>query len=252
MVHDFAITESFVVIPDQQMVFDVEKMLRGESPVIFDGKKVSRFGILPRYAETSSEIKWVDVPNCFCFHFWNAWEEPITGEIIVIGSCMTPPEKLFNGSSKERLKSTLTEIRLNPSTGTYSRREIAKALTLEAGMVNPRKLGRKTKYAYLAIAEPWPRVSGFAKVDLSTGNVREFLYGEGKYGGEPCFVPSESEAEDEGYVITFMHDERTSKSELLIVNTETMGLEASVKLPSRVPYGFHGKFISSKELESQA
>jgi 9-cis-epoxycarotenoid dioxygenase len=121
-------------------------------------------------------------------------------------------------------------------------------------MVNRNKLGRKTRYAYLAIAEPWPKVSGFAKVDLSTGEVKKFIYGDQKYGGEPCFLPRDhaSENEDDGYILAFVHDEKTWKSELQIVNAMNLQLEASVKLPSRVPYGFHGTFVDSKDLESQA
>ncbi|XP_078428815.1 9-cis-epoxycarotenoid dioxygenase NCED5, chloroplastic-like [Wolffia australiana] len=251
MVHDFAITESSAVIPDQQMVFRLGKLLVGDSPVEFDASKVARFGVLPRYARGAEEMTWVDVPGCFCFHLWNAWDEPETGEVVVLGSRMSPPDRLFNPAVEGELRIVLTEIRLNPRTGAAACRPVAEGLNLEAGMVDPRRLGRKPRYAYLAIAEPWPRVSGIAKVDLLNGEATRFMYGEGRFGGEPCFVPSGGE-EDDGHIIAFMHDEATSTSELLIVSAKEMKLEASVKLPSRVPYGFHGKFISSSDLESQA
>ncbi|KAH6764139.1 nine-cis-epoxycarotenoid dioxygenase 3 [Perilla frutescens var. hirtella] len=255
MMHDFAITEKFVIIPDQQVVFKMSEMIRGGSPVVYDKSKTSRFGVLDKYAEDANAIKWVEVPDCFCFHLWNAWEEPETDEIVVIGSCMTPPDSIFN-ECDEGLKSVLSEIRLNLKTGKSTRKPIMSEddqVNLEAGMVNRNKLGRKTRFAYLAIAEPWPKVSGFAKVDLFTGQVNKFFYGDEKYGGEPLFLPRDGASEeDDGYILAFVHDEKAWKSELQIVNATTMKLEASVKLPSRVPYGFHGTFISANDLANQA
>ncbi|CAM0875733.1 unnamed protein product [Alopecurus aequalis] len=259
MIHDFAITENFVVVPDHQVVFKLQEMLRGGSPVVLDKEKMSRFGVLPKCATDASEMVWVDVPDCFCFHLWNAWEEKETDEVVVIGSCMTPADSIFN-ESDECLESVLTEIRLNTRTGESTRRPIlapSEQVNLEVGMVNSNLLGRKTRYAYLAVAEPWPKVSGFAKVDLATGELTKFEYGEGRFGGEPCFVPMDpatapSRGEDDGYILTFVHDEAAGTSELLVVNAADMRLEATIQLPSRVPYGFHGTFITGSELESQA
>ncbi|KAG0475472.1 hypothetical protein HPP92_015158 [Vanilla planifolia] len=251
MTHDFAITKNMVVIPDQQVVFNLRKMFAGGSPVVYDETKTARFGVLPKYAADVTELLWFDVPDCFCFHFWNAWEEEETSEVVVIGSCMTPADSVFN-ESEDILRAELTEIRLDRKTGRSVRRAIVgSGLNLEVGMVNRDRLGRRTRYAYLAIAEPWPKVSGFAKVDLVTGKTDKFVYGEGKYGGEPCFVPAGKE-EDEGHVLAFVHDEVQERSEMVIVNASDLKLEAVVELPSRVPYGFHGTFVGARSLESQA
>ncbi|XP_075483197.1 9-cis-epoxycarotenoid dioxygenase NCED1, chloroplastic-like [Primulina tabacum] len=256
MMHDFAITENFVIVPDQQVVFKLSEMIKGGSPVAYDKNKVSRFGVLDKFAKNSSGIKWVEVPDCFCFHLWNAWEEPETNEIVVIGSCMTPPDSIFN-ECEEGLKSVLSEIRLNLKNGKSTRKPILSyedQVNLEAGMVNKNRLGRKTQYAYLAIAEPWPKVSGFAKVDLFTGEIKKFIYGDEKFGGEPMFLPAgpDPKSEDDGYILTFVHDEKAWKSQLQIINAITMKLEAIIKLSSRVPYGFHGTFINAKDLANQA
>ncbi|KAG2238899.1 hypothetical protein Bca4012_023687 [Brassica carinata] len=255
MIHDFAITENFVVIPDQQVVFKLGEMMAGNSPVVFDGDKVSRLGIMPKDATEASEIIWVDSPETFCFHLWNAWESPETEEVVVIGSCMSPADSIFN-ERDESLKSVLTEIRINLRTRESTRRGLLDdEVNLEIGMVNRNRLGRKTRFAFLAIADPWPKVSGFAKVDLFTGEIKKYVYGSEKYGGEPFFLPSGAvdgrENEDDGYIFCHVHDEEKESSVLQIVNAVNLKLEATIKLPSRVPYGFHGTFVDSSELVDQ-
>ena len=123
--------------------------------------------------------------------------------------------------------------------------------------MNRQLLGEKTRYVYLAIAEPWPRCSGIAKVDLETGQVTKHLYGPRHFGGEPFYVPEkrnngENKDGDDGFLMGFVTDEEEERSELVIVKALSMKQVASVILPSRVPYGFHGTFASAQELMGQA
>ncbi|KAF3790924.1 9-cis-epoxycarotenoid dioxygenase 1 [Nymphaea thermarum] len=252
MIHDFAVTERLVVVPDHQVVFRLGEMLQGGSPVVLDKRKVARFGLMPRYDTDAKRLRWIDVPGCFCFHIWNAWEEPGSGEVVVIGSCMSPADAMFSDCSQP-LRTELTEIRLDITTGESRRRCLVPGMNLEAGQVNRKRLGRKARYAYLAIVEPWPRCSGIAKVDLETGRAEKFMYGNCRFGGEPCFVhdSGESAREDDGHLVTYVHDEVKGRSELLIINSASLEKEAAVVLPSRVPYGFHGTFVNYEDLGGQ-
>lgn len=260
MIHDFAITENHVVIPDHQVVFKLSEMVRGGSPVVFDPNKTSRFGILSKSDMDDKGTVWIEVPDCFCFHLWNAWEETgNNGEktVVVVGSCMNPPDSIFN-ERDQPLAIELTEIRMNVKTRKATRMVFGAGLNLEAGQVNRRLVGKKTRFLYMAIAEPWPKCSGIAKVDLETGKVEKFLYGDGRYGGEPFYIPKNGhcsggvEDEDGGFIVGFVRDEKGERSEVVVVKAAEMKEVAVVRLPARVPYGFHGTFVSEEELKGQA
>lgn len=60
--------------------------------------------------------------------------------------------------------------------------------------------------------------------------------------------------EDDGYLVTYVHDDGKGGSECVIYSAKTMSSQpvARIMLPQRVPYGFHGEFVTEAELASQA
>ncbi|MGH7292966.1 MAG: carotenoid oxygenase family protein, partial [Myxococcota bacterium] len=56
---------------------------------------------------------------------------------------------------------------------------------------------------------------------------------------------SDSSAEDGGYVLGFVYDKARDNSDLVILDASDMAKApvASIRMPRRVPHGFHGSWI---------
>ncbi|HWO68938.1 MAG TPA: carotenoid oxygenase family protein, partial [Umezawaea sp.] len=52
-----------------------------------------------------------------------------------------------------------------------------------------------------------------------------------------------SAGEDDGVLMGFVYDRHTDRSELAIVDAQSLQDVASIKLPHRVPAGFHGNWV---------
>ena len=69
--------------------------------------------------------------------------------------------------------------------------------------------------------------------------------GDSRFFLEPVFVPSSPDAaEDDGYVMAHVYDAATEKSDIAILHAQDFaaGPIATIHLPGRVPYGFHGNW----------
>lgn len=89
--------------------------------------------------------------------------------------------------------------------------------------------------------------NAIAHIDLKTGKRIERVLDVGDAAGEPVFVPrSESAVEGDGYVLTLVYRAAANTSELLILNAQDIAGEPAtvLKLPRRVPAGFHGNFVA--------
>ncbi|KAH7510969.1 hypothetical protein FEM48_ZijujUnG0059800 [Ziziphus jujuba var. spinosa] len=255
--HDFAITKKYAIFADIQIGMNPMEMIAGGgSPVGTDPSKVPRLGIIPRYAKDESEIRWFDVPGFNIIHAINAWDED-DGDAVV----MVAPNILSVEHTLERMElvhALVEKVRIDLKTGIVSRCPIS-ASNLDFAVINQSYVGKKNKYVYAAVGDPMPKISGVVKLDVSRGDrqrctVARRMYGQGCYGGEPFFVPRNRhhEEEDDGFLVSFVHDEGSGESNFLVMDAKSPKLDivATVKLPRRVPYGFHGLFVSERDLES--
>ena len=63
---------------------------------------------------------------------------------------------------------------------------------------------------------------------------------------EPVFIPrADAKSEDEGYLMSYVYDQDKNSSELIVLDAQNVSAEpiASIYLPQRVPFGFHGSWV---------
>ena len=84
------------------------------------------------------------------------------------------------------------------------------------------------------------------KYDLETGKSWTHDLGAGRQGGEPVFAASTASgaAEDDGWIMNFVYDKATDTSEMVIADASHFDAPpvARIKIPQRVPFGFHGSW----------
>ncbi|KAF5199102.1 9-cis-epoxycarotenoid dioxygenase protein [Thalictrum thalictroides] len=254
--HDFAITKKYAIFADIQigMTTNPMELLSGSGSVVgADTKKVPRIGVIPRYANDESEMRWFDVPGFNIIHAINAWDEE--DSIVLIAPNILSVEHTLE--RMELIHASVEKVRINLKTGMVTRSPIA-TKNLDFGVINPAFTGRKNKYGYAAVGDPMPKISGVVKLDWSSKGGREAgcrMFGSGCYGGEPFFVPKSNDPanmgeEDDGYLVTYVHDENSRESRFLVMDAKspTLDIVAAVRLPRRVPYGFHGLFVRDTDL----
>lgn len=78
------------------------------------------------------------------------------------------------------------------------------------------------------------------------GATVEHDYGPGRVTLEPVLVPREPDAaEDDGWVLSYVYDATTDRSDVVILHAQDFGCDpvATIHLPQRVPFGFHGNWV---------
>jgi carotenoid cleavage dioxygenase-like enzyme len=122
--------------------------------------------------------------------------------------------------------------------------------SIEFPRVDERRMGSAHRFGY-AVANPGGGVNQPAtelvKYDLATGRSETHDFGPGRVPSEGVFAPaSDRSGEDEGYVLTYVYDQRENASDFVVLDASRIAAPpvAEVRLPQRVPYGFHGSWIA--------
>jgi carotenoid cleavage dioxygenase len=256
--HDMAITDDYAILMDLPLLRDEEAARRGRHRLVFERDLPSRFGVLPRYGR-GSEIRWFEASPCYIYHVVNAWQE---GGEIVMDVCRVKQPKPHSDRAS-RLSQMLQYLRLDAQLWRY-RFDLATGRTTEGPLdddntefptVDTRRTGQPTRYAYNVHISPEDtlRFDGLVRYDVQTGDRQEHRFGPGRWGSEAPFAPRDgASAEDDGYLVTFVQDEGEGRSEVVILDAADVaaGPVARVRLPQRVPLGFHATWIRADQLAS--
>jgi carotenoid cleavage oxygenase len=280
MMHDFALTENYVVIYDLPAVLDLGINLRSAParavaamltrfanrnpspdallrlamrrseraglpvsgmPYRWAPEKGARIGVLPRTG-TAADIRWFDVAPCYVFHTLNAYEEGsrLVLDLVRHPSVFTTGARLFAGGDI-----TLDRWTVDMATG-QTRTHTLDDTIQEFPRVDERAFGRRHRYGYTVgfAHEPGAGPDSIIRHDFDTGAVQRVGFGPGRAPGEFVFVPAGPDAaEDDGVVMGFVYDDNEQRSDLVLLDAASLDTVATVKIPVRVPLGFHGNWV---------
>jgi carotenoid cleavage dioxygenase-like enzyme len=113
--------------------------------------------------------------------------------------------------------------------------------------LDERLTGRRHRYGYAAAVAPGFEHGPTLKHDLVAGTTMVHDHGPGRAALEPVFVPrADGAAEDDGWVMAYVYDAATDRSDVVVLDAHGFGDDpvATIHLPVRVPFGFHGSWIA--------
>jgi carotenoid cleavage dioxygenase-like enzyme len=245
MMHDFAITERHVLFLDLPVVYDLSTYGHRPFPAEWKPQYGARIGVMPRDATTPP--RWYDIDPCYVFHTVNAYDK---GHQIVLDVVRHEQMFLNDRYGIADGTGTLDRWTIDLRNGRVAQERLDDQ-TQEFPRIDPRTVGRRHRYAYTAEAHLGDFVEPFGTLlqhDLTTGKTTRARLGRGKQAGEGVFVPSAAHGpEDAGWVLSVVYNAIEDRSDLVILDaTDFAGRPvATVALPQRVPFGFHGIWEST-------
>ena len=241
MMHDFALTAEHVIFMDLPIVFNLDVALKGDGdmPYRWDDDYGARLGVLRR-DDPYGEVRWFEIDPCYVFHVANAYD---AGSSIVLQAVRYP--ELWRDSGGFEVDGVLWSWTIDLQTGSIAERQLDDR-AVEFPRIDDRLAGLPARYAVSVGA------NRLVRYDLTTGGAVEHAFGTAESPGGPgeaVFVPSTSGPADEanGWYLGYVYDPARDGSDLVIIDASDFSGKpvARIKLPHRVPYGFHGNWISA-------
>ncbi|KAK7282983.1 hypothetical protein RIF29_12148 [Crotalaria pallida] len=267
--HEIGVTSRYIAILDHPLIIDLNRLLRRGPLIKYEKEKYARIGIMPLYGDAAS-IKWFEVEPNSTFHVINSFEH---GDEVVLWGCkaldaiIPGPEE---GLNEYKWFSRCYEWRLNMKNGEVKEKYLTgPEQFLDFPVINPSFAGIRNRFCYIQVVDPIascaadiPKYGALAKLDfgepcselLPQGDteheeairVEYHRFESNVYCTGSTFIAKEGGLEeDDGWIITFVHNEDTDISQVYIIDTKKFSGEAVAKItmPCRVPYGFHGAFM---------
>ena len=241
-----------------------------------------KFGLIPKNATSREDVIWIESGMTGAIvhplHAWEVIDELGDGESRTSIKLWAPFCKdLELDFQKSNNTFHMIEFNIDLDTKTVSQEVIDDTLSTEFAIMPPRPsqslsnpvcrikvnptntqevpkihtstLSSHDQYGFTAIFGDGGHFTGYAKWDIMNKVLDSTVYyDDGEIGGEPMLVRGTED--DKVYVGLYVYNEEQNQSYFLLYDGDTNQQICRLKMPSRVPYGFHGQFISGEDFES--
>lgn len=240
MVHDFVLTQHYVVIFLCPVTVNFANMGPGKDFFQWQPELKTQIALLDR--ANLNGITWIETEAFFTFHFANAYE--LNGDIIV-DHARYPCFDEKNLGSAHLYRSI---INIKNKRCTHEQRD---QYTIEFPRINEAYNSLPYRYIYSAANLDTHSSSddvfhSLIKYDLETGQSEVHDFGSNYEIGEAVFAPKVgSRTEDEGYLMLFVYDKKANHSNFVLLDAQNISKPplALIKLP-RIPHGLHGSWFA--------
>jgi len=251
MMHDFIVTKEHVIFLVCPATIRLENIEKTGSPLAWEPELGTRIGVMPRNGG-NADVVWFEAAPCYVFHPLNAYTD---GGRIVADVCRYPRLPLFDAGDPadgmEDLTAKLTRWTLDLAGGTV-KEEALDDVSTEFPRLDERHAGLRHRHGYAgALVRQKAQeedASGFNAIvhyDLETGRRHDHIVPSTDAVSEPVFVPrSDASAEGDGFLLATVYRGEEKRSDLVILDAQNVERApiATVKLPHRIPFGFHGNW----------
>ena len=250
MMHDFHLTENHAIFMDLPVVFSIERAMTPGSgmPYVWSDTYGARLGVLRR-EDPYGVIRWFDIDPCYVFHTLNAHEENDGQRLVLLamrypslldGVAAAMPAHLWRWTI-DLVTGALREEQLDDHPGEFPR-------------IDDRLTGLPADFGH-ATSAPVPERSQYDvkesrgaihRYDLRKAGTSSHYFAPGRQPGEAVFAPADDRPGGPGWLMTFVYDASTGRSDLVVLDADNLTREpvATVHLPRRVPAGFHGSWLA--------
>jgi carotenoid cleavage dioxygenase-like enzyme len=269
MMHDFTITEHYVLFPIYPTTADLDRLKAGGDHWIHELDRDSWVGVMPRYGD-ASEMRWFKGPKgVSCYHMMNAHED--SNGLIQFDQCLSsvnafPFIQRASGLNIPpwEMKSGLTRWTINY---TANDGEIIETLIGPPGdfpIIPAAEQGRIYSRGWMLTMNPQmqgPPVFGgpvgamfnmLMRVDLTGGPPAALALPPAHCFNEPVHVPS-SNAEHDGWLIAIVDQQTDANSFehaawIIDAGDVSAGPVAKIMIPARLRPQVHGWWVNAAQL----
>ena len=269
MVHDFGITDDFVVFPIMPCVGSWERLEAGLPHFGWDPSLPLYMGVLRRDDE-KGDVRWFKAPAAFFGHVINSWNE---GDKVYLDAPVMEGNGFdffpaVDGSPFDPSKAVPIPHRfvfdMSSNSDSFERSPIA-PIPGELPKVDDRYMGQAYRHAWYGGVDPSkPFEAPYAAADvglffmnivvhqdLATGAPQTYWDGPSSIFQETCFVPrTPNSPEGDGFVVVLCNQIDQNRSDLLFLDATNIaaGPVARAKLPYWMRAGVHGSWCDGSKL----